>query len=304
MFNRYKTMTVALSGALFFAALPLSANAASANTVFGDTYQPVAPVPADQVQVVYYRTNSSADAAGSAHVYVDKEFHAGLLPNGFSAFCLRPGIHSISAYLNDSPLYQGKQSELYNAELQGGTTYFMRVSANNIPQAVERAEAERELAGSRVQKHALSRASQVEACNYLPVAAAPVYKDYNLSGDVLFAFGKSDFRDITRTGHVAIQKLAVELQRDHAEVRQIQVVGHTDPIGKGSVNYLLGLKRAQTVSQLLVDAGMPSNRLTASSAGSSDPVVEHCSGNRAAQVACNAPNRRVQVRVDVTPVAQ
>lgn len=301
MFNRNTLFSFTLLGAGLFAVAPQAAHAVPFETAFGGAYQSVAGVPANQAQVVYYRTASSAQAKGAAHLYVDREFHTGLLPNGYSAFCLSPGVHTLGAFVNDAPLYQGKQSELYKADLRGGKTYFMRVSANNTPEPVTRADAERELAGSRAQVHALSRASQVQACNYLPAAT---YKDYNLSGDVLFAFGKSEFRDITRAGHAAIEQLATELRRDHAQVKQIQVVGHTDPVGSAAGNQLLGLKRAQTVRQLLVDAGLSSSVLTATSAGSSDPVVEHCYGNRAEQVACNAPNRRVQVRVDVSPAAQ
>lgn len=297
MFNRYPTIGAAVCVALFAG----YAQAAPAPTAFGADYQPVAPVAENQAQVVYYRTLQSADPTGSAHIYVDREFHTGLLPNGYSSFCVQPGTHTLGSYLNDAPLYQGKQSEVFKADLQGGKTYFLRVNAFNTPEPVTRKQAEEELAGSRMQVHALSRASSIEKCNYVP---QKVYKDYNLSGDVLFAFGKSEFQDITRSGHAAISRLISELQRDHAQPKAIEIVGHTDPIGKDDANYALGLRRALTVRQLLIDGGMPANILTAHSAGSSQPVEQFCYGSRAEQVACNAPNRRVQVRVDVTPDAE
>lgn len=290
----------ALCAASFASAQPLQANPAQ---VFGATYNPVAPVADGQAQVVYYRTSGMGQQKGAAHVYVDSEFHTGLLPGGYSAFCVAAGSHTLGAYLNDAPTYAGKNVDLYSANLEGGKTYFLRVqeNGNGAPQAVTREDAERELAGSRSQVQALSRASKVQQCNYLPKPAAQAvqFKDYALSGDVLFAFGKSGHQDISRQGRAAIRDLITQLHREHAKLEHIEVVGHTDPIGSASANHALGLKRAQTVRRLLVDGGLSATSITASSAGSSDPVTDECYGSKHEQVACNAPNRRVVVRVDV-----
>jgi len=305
MFKVNTTLSAAMFAAAMCAASFTSAEQMQAKPaqVFGATYIAVSPVADGQAQVVYYRTSAIGQQKGAAHVYVDSEFHTGLLPGGYSTFCVAAGSHTLGAYLNDAPTYKGKNADLYSANLEGGKTYFLRVQENGsgAPQAVTREDAERELAGSRFQAQALSRASKVQVCNYLPKpsAQAPQFKDYALSGDVLFAFGKSGYQDIGDQGRTTIRDLITQLHREHAKLDRTEVVGHTDPIGSTSANHALGLKRAQTVRRLLIDGGLSAASITASSAGSSDPVTDECYGSKAEQVACNAPNRRVVVRVDV-----
>lgn len=306
MFKRNNTLSAAVFAVAICAASFASAEQFQANPgqIFGATYSPVAPVSDGQAQVVYYRTSGVGQQKGAAHVYVDSEFHTGLLPGGYSTFCVVPGSRTLGAYLNDAPSYKGKNVDLYSANLEGGKTYFLRVQENGsgAPQAVTREEAERELVGSRSQVQALSRASKVQMCNNLPQPAAQTvqFKDYTLSGDVLFAFGKSGHQDISHKGRAAISELITQLHREHVKLDRIEVVGHTDPIGSYSANQALGLKRAQTVRRLLVDGGLSPSTVTASSAGSSEPITDECYGSKTEQVACNAPNRRVVVRVDVS----
>lgn len=268
--------------------------------VFGAQYSPVAPVADRQVQVVYYRASGMGTQQGAAHVYVDREFHAGLLPGGYTAFCVAPGNHSLGAYVKDAPQYKGKSTDVFSANLEGGKTYFLRVNEDGYgaPQAITRADAERELSGMRMQVQALSRASTVQACGYLPMVAQPQFKNYALAGDVLFAFGKSGYQDITFQGREAIRQLVTQLKQENANLDRVEVVGHTDPFGSQASNHLLGLKRAQTVRRMLLEGGLPASAVSASSAGSDQPVTNGCYGSRAEQIACYAEDRRVVVRVD------
>lgn len=289
-----KTFSLTLLAALLAGSVTLSHSALAAKP-FGELYQPVSGVPASQTQVVYYRTlaQSGNDAA---HVYVDGEFQTALLPGGFSVFCLKPGSYSLDNYMKDAPRYSGKRAQAWRDNFAGGTTYFVRLGnvTTGQPQVVSRQQAERELNGAQQQIHALSRASSVVKCDNL---APRSYKDYVLAGDVLFNFGKSSIGDISAAGRRAVGALIAELQRDRAELKSLEVIGHTDPIGNASANRQLGQQRAATVRQMLIDGGLPATVIRASSAGSSEPVVEYCEGSRAAQIACNAPNRRVVVRV-------
>ncbi|WP_445335498.1 OmpA family protein [Citrobacter koseri] len=261
---------------------------------FGKTYQPVAPVGQTQTQIVYYR-DASNTAGGAAHIYVDNEFHDALLPGGFTTFCLAPGKHNLGAYQNDAPQYRGKEQG-YNVEMSGGQTYFVRVShtMNAVPEARTREQAEKDLAGLREQTHVLSRASSVEACNTI----APQYKDYTLSGDILFRFGQSSEKGVSAQGRQAVKDLVATIRRENVELKQIQVIGHTDAIGSDRSNYALGRKRAQTVRTMLAENGLPARLMSASSVGSNEPVVNDCAASdKEALIACNAPNRRVVVRV-------
>jgi OOP family OmpA-OmpF porin len=44
-----------------------------------------------------------------------------------------------------------------------------------------------------------------------------------------------------------VKDLVATIKRENVELKQIQVIGHTDAIGSDRSNYALGLKRAQTV---------------------------------------------------------
>jgi OOP family OmpA-OmpF porin len=291
-----KNLNISMLAALLASSALLSGQVHAANA-FGGLYQPVTAVPAAQSQVVYYRTLEQ-DAKGAANVYVDGEFQASLLPGGFNVFCLKPGAHSMGSFISDAPIYQGKRQQAWSDYFVGGETYFVRLGNGTTgqPAVVSRKQAEQELMGMQQQTHTLSRASSVVACDN---QAPHQYKDYVLAGDVLFTFGKSSTGDISAAGRKAVGHLIAEIHRDHAELKAIEVIGHTDPIGKAQANLELGQRRAETVRQMLVDGGIPADILRASSAGSAEPVVESCVGSKAAKIECNAPNRRVVVRVDL-----
>ena len=297
-----KQTAVLLSAALFNVPAMAAPVAKDAGKVFDAPYLSAPAVGEDQAQVVYYRAQGAVQRQSAAHVYVDREFHTGLLPGGHTTLCVAPGLHTLGAYLDDMPLYKGKHSDLYQASLQGGKTYFLKVreDGNTFPQPVHREEAERELATSRAQAHVVSRASAVEACrHYDYLVDTSRFKRYELSGDVVFNFGKSGPQDISAAGHQALNQLVSALRRDDAQIKQMQVVGHTDPIGDEAANQQLGQRRADTLRSLLIAKGIPESIISASSAGNREPVVYSCYGNREQRIACFAPNRRVVVTVEL-----
>lgn len=293
----------ALFGIVFFHVPSSSAEegAAPVASAFGKQFADLAPVSAFQSQVVYYRPNGVGLRAGAANVYVDREFHTALLPGGFTAFCVAPGQHSLGAYVNDAPKYAGKTSDVYSTQLEAGKTYFLQVREDGYgaPLPVTRDAAQGPLATTRTQVHALSRASTVVACDYQPMPAVAKHKDYALSSDVLFAFGKSGVSDMTSGGRMAIRTLVAQLQKDDVKLDRIQVIGHTDPIGSAASNQLLGLKRAQTVRRLLVENGLSSNAVSASSVGASEADAFGCELlKRSEQIGCYSEDRKVVVRVN------
>ncbi|SIO72576.1 Protein of unknown function [Burkholderia sp. GAS332] len=189
MFRKYSMLVAALLGAAVMSvATPAMAQpadpqvagqpqpASQAGTVahdaFGPVYAPVAAVDARQAQVVYYRPASPGQAAGGANVYLDGQLHTALLSAGYSIFCVAAGEHSLGAFVNDAPRYQGRSAH-HEVTLEGGQTYFLRVreDGNGTPLPVARAQAERELAGARAQLHALSRAGSIQACRYVQAAS-------------------------------------------------------------------------------------------------------------------------------------
>lgn len=262
--------------------------------VYGAVWQPVASVSAGQSQVIYYRDIAAAGKEG-AHVYVDGEYQSSLLPGMYTTFCVPAGSHSLGAFVKDAPQYKGKETQPYRSTFESGKTYYVKYDAhgNGRPLLVSSGQAERELSGLKAQVHTLNRASSVEQCRYTGTPHA----DYTLSSDVLFTFGKSDRGSITGKGREAIDTLINRLREDGVDNNRIQIIGHSDPIGSEAVNMRIGHQRASTVRYLLMSGGIPARNLSVSSAGSSEPSVASCTGSRAEQIACYAPDRRVVVRV-------
>ncbi|MGE8289343.1 MAG: OmpA family protein [Stenotrophomonas sp.] len=274
--------------------------AATQASAFADSYSPVPGVSMAQSQVVYYRQGNAGQSDTPAFVYIDKEFHTGLLPGGYTVFCLTPGRHGLSAVLDEAPEYGGKRLQP-GVRLAAGRTHFIRVDeAGGLePQLVDRDVAERELASAtaRRQAHVVSRADAVRSCEYVE---KPEVRSYSLSSDVLFGFGKSAYEDIRAEGRAEFNQLERRLSAGSLKVERIAVIGHTDPIGSEAYNDALGLRRAQTVRQMLIDGGMNPERVRAFSEGSRELLSEGCQGSREQVIACHAKDRRVTIEVEAS----
>ena len=82
----------------------------------------------------------------------------------------------------------------------------------------------------------------------------------------------------------------------------VSIVGHTDRIGSDTYNQKLSESRAKAVKQYLVEAGIPSDKITNQGVGETQPVTTDCKGEKANPklVSCLAPDRRVSVQVSGT----
>lgn len=121
----------------------------------------------------------------------------------------------------------------------------------------------------------------------------------DLSADTLFKFNGSALTDLKPKGHAEIVDLSSKISTGYASVSAIKLVGHTDRLGSESYNQKLGLERANTVRQLLIQKGISENIITASSAGESQPVTDGCQGvqPKSALTSCLQPDRRVTVEI-------
>ena len=271
--------------------------------VSGAGYTGAPSVEPSQAQIIFYRgaTPSSEAKWPAAHVYVDRDFHAALLPNAFTRFCVKPGTHIIEAYLDDAPLYRGKRSPSVQANLKGGRTYFLRVAENTqgTPVAMRMVDAEKELASTREQVHALSRASAVEPCKFVEQADTSASQVAHVdNAEVLFQFGRSDYGALLPQSKTALKTLSQVLTAGTSSSGKVVLIGHADPIGNGSGSQRLALKRAITVRDVLLRNGLDANRVQVESKAASEPVVTCSSGSKAELIECNQPNRRVQIRVE------
>jgi outer membrane protein OmpA-like peptidoglycan-associated protein len=74
-------------------------------------------------------------------------------------------------------------------------------------------------------------------------------------------------------------------------VPEVVVIGHTDTLGDAKANTALGLKRAMSVRNVLVDAGIAASMIEIASHGEADLLVK--TGNNSAE----PRNRRVEISV-------
>ncbi len=118
-----------------------------------------------------------------------------------------------------------------------------------------------------------------------------VDKNFALSSDVLFAFGKSTLKP---EGVAALNTLYQQIVDVQPKDGRAVVVGYTDRIGSDAYNLKLSEARARTVADFLV------GKVAIEGRGEADPVTGTQCNNvkgKAQLISCLAPDRRVEVRV-------
>jgi OOP family OmpA-OmpF porin len=266
-----------------------------------------APSPsADEVQIVFLRGPGPRPSSrnSAAHVYVDGELEGALVHDSYTRFCVSAhrDTHTIEAYIGDAPIYAGKRNPHTRLKLEGGQTYFIGVSENGSgePQPFSLVDAERLLANSREQRMIINRASAVVPCHYQSVADTRPALQFRVSAEVLFRFDKSDAASITGRGREELRKIAAQiLALPPQAVARLTVTGHADPIGSASYNLALSERRARTVANVLTEYGIARELVSTAGRGSAEPLVDcPTRGKLAKRIACNAPNRRVEINVE------
>ncbi|MEZ5293577.1 MAG: OmpA family protein [Vicinamibacterales bacterium] len=117
-----------------------------------------------------------------------------------------------------------------------------------------------------------------EALAALPPPARRFVLYFDLGGDTLTAESRALIDEILTTVR----------ERERPDV---SIIGHTDTTGAAAANVTLGLRRATTVRDLLVQAGLDAALVEVASHGESNPLEPTPDSTE------NARNRRVEVTV-------
>lgn len=112
------------------------------------------------------------------------------------------------------------------------------------------------------------------------------YLMVNLPNDALFATGSATLRPNLQR---EIRSVAANLVTYPDST--IEVVGHTDNVGAAALNQDLSQRRALSVADILIGAGVPAGRLSAIGHGEDQPVASNLTE------AGRAQNRRVEIIV-------
>jgi OOP family OmpA-OmpF porin len=110
---------------------------------------------------------------------------------------------------------------------------------------------------------------------------------FNVSGAVLFPFGKSELLPPSKA---RLDDLAAALKSEPDQ--RIRLEGNTDNVGTAEFNQELSVSRANAVKDYLVEQGVAADRIDTEGFGKTQPVVENNTVDN------RANNRRVEVRVE------
>jgi OOP family OmpA-OmpF porin len=170
------------------------------------------------------------------------------------------------------------------------------VQVGNDPQGTEFVKSLAELSGCSSSRNASSlqtaralesftRTTMVGKAPLPPVAAPPPPRKIVLRG-VNFDFDKSEIRPEDE----AVLDAAIEALKETPRAR-VRISGYTDSIGTMEYNEALSIRRANTVKDFLVNAGIDADRLEPAGYGLTKPVASNDTGDGRAQ------NRRVEFEV-------
>ena len=95
--------------------------------------------------------------------------------------------------------------------------------------------------------------------------------------------------ELTETTKQEMQRILAEMQR--RESPEVAVIGHTDLVGDSESNDDLSVSRAERVKALLIQLGVPADRITTAGRGKREPAV------RTSQGVDEPRNRRVEVDI-------
>lgn len=272
--------------------------------VLGSLFTPPSGIAASQSRMVIYRSHDSVGLKGATGVFVNGQYHTSLVPGGYSLLCMEPGAIEIGMrQFQVGRTAKDPYDNLTAVRLQAGQNQYFAVyedMGRSVLQPVPAAQALKELATARLQMHTISRVTKARDCVQTvatvvaETSAAP--EQFALSGDALFAFGKSNVAGLTQEGLTAIDQLVAGIRNNYSQVTHIHVIGHADPLGSVAGNERLSAERANTVRRYIERVGQISARITSEGRGARQPLVKYCgTAASASAIACNQPNRRVVV---------
>ena len=138
----------------------------------------------------------------------------------------------------------------------------------------------------------------------VPAQTAPVPTParVELTAIAVFSFDRFGVADMRAFSTDSLKAMVDQTQGGKIKIEQIRLTGHADRLnntGTRDYNQQLSRKRAETVRQFLVSAGLPAAAMTFEYLGDSQQVAQ-CTGkfkSKAELQECLLPNRRVEVKL-------
>lgn len=262
--------------------------------------EPIQQVPQNLAGVIFYRT-PDALAGQAVNIYANNEYIASLLPGAYQQVALCPENQFINAeFAKQDPAYIRKHNKGINYNLAPEQIVFFEVIPEHSQYGVtvnpvDATTGHQIVQSLKRQNHTLPRLDRRMTCGQ------KVLKQYTLEASALFNFDKYDYANMLPRGKSEIQAISQDMNQYMEQISGIAVIGHTDPDGSDSYNMKLSQERAHTVKQALVSHGITSSLISAEGRGENELLIRDCEirypKDRKARVACNQPNRRVEIKV-------
>lgn len=287
---------------------------ASISAPLGDVFKVPKLLVKEQSRVVFYRGATAAKAVkpGVVSLYLNGAYLASVQQGAFTELCFAPGLVEVSArYVqNGTPPTDGV--DLVNSlKLKGGEESFVKVvdDASGKPvMMVTRPElALPELVKTRRQQHTIARVPGALTCedrnktemSPVVVTRTPLRRA-TLAADALFDFGKSDIEGIPPKGRRLLDHLVDRIKSEFGSGKDVRILimGHADRFGSEAGNLRISQERAAAIKTYFVKSGLQESSISTDGRGDKEPVVTTCGvAYTRANVACNKPNRRVDLEI-------
>ncbi|MBV8470368.1 MAG: OmpA family protein [Burkholderiaceae bacterium] len=131
-----------------------------------------------------------------------------------------------------------------------------------------------------------ARATRMSALKAMGFEETAQGMELNLSDNLLFDFNSDALKPMQRVELVRMGRQLVDLG-----IAAMRVEGHSDNVGTDEYNTRLSVRRAQAVSQALVESGFAENSLATVGFGAQKPIADNTKETGRAQ------NRRVTLIV-------
>lgn len=263
-------------------------------TTFGGKTVPVGTMGDKQSRVVFMR-EAGAVSGPAINVFVDGDYLTSLLDGGYRSAIVCSSGEQILATVNSSKGFARRDTGIDYNFVTGETAYVKVATGANgqlMFQRVAATEGEALKNTLKQETQTLPRVKDNKLCQ------ATVLEKITLQAHSLFKFDKSNYKNMLPKGRQTIKELGARINNSAVTVDAVKVVGYTDPMGTPSYNLALSKRRANTVKMALKKAGVKAE-IDAQGLGESNLLVRDCSkkfkGKRKARIACDQPNRRVEI---------
>ncbi|MDG6882606.1 Outer membrane protein II* [Phocoenobacter uteri] len=249
----------------------------------------------DKQSKVYFYREKDAFQGPAVNVFIDGDYLASVLDGGYrAAIVCSAGDRILPSFTRNTSFADRDTGVDYN--FVTGETEYVKIMLSKegqpIFQRVSQAEGEAAVSNLKQETQTLPRVKANRFCD------KAVLDKFTLQAHSLFKFDKSSYKDMLPEGREEIKEIARKINLGIVDIKNIKVVGYTDPMGDDNYNLALSKRRAKTVRQALLNSNVQAD-VEMEGLGERNLLVRDClkkyPHDKKARRVCDQPNRRVEI---------